>query len=68
MLHDSTTTFGPEQPFPPQEGAGLLHTLVCCRVPPPQLLLHGPYLHELHPPTTIYLMVYYKYVLAIHFV
>ena len=50
VLHETTPLFGPEQPFPPQKGAGLLHTLVRCRVPLPQLLLHDPYLHELHPP------------------
>ena len=52
VLHGSTSTFGPLQSFPPQEGTGLLHTLVRCRVPPPQLLLHDPYLHELQPPAT----------------
>ena len=52
VLHEATPLFGPEQSFPPQEGAGLLHILVRCCVPPPQLLLHDPYLHELHLPST----------------
>ena len=42
MLHGTTPPLGPEQSFPPQEGAGLLHILVRSCVPPPQLLLHGP--------------------------
>ena len=40
------------QLFPPQEGTGLLHLLVNVCVPPPQVLLHGPCVHELHPPST----------------
>ena len=42
VLHETTSLLGPEQPFPPQGRAGLLHTLVRFCVPPPQLLLHDP--------------------------
>ena len=52
LLHSLLSTLSPEQSFPPQEGAGLLHNLVRCLVPPPQLLLHDPYLHEPQPPST----------------
>ena len=52
VLHSLWSTLGPEQSFPPQEGAGLSHVLVNDCVPPPQLLLHGPDTHELHPPST----------------
>ena len=50
LLHVICLIFEPEQSFPPQEGIGLLHLLVNVCVPPPQVLLHGPYFHELHPP------------------
>ena len=42
VLHETTSLFGPEQSFPPQDGVGLLHTLVRSCFPLPQLLLHGP--------------------------
>ena len=51
--HDLLSTLEPEQPLPPQEGAGLLHLLVQIFVPPPQVLLHDPHVHGLHPPSTI---------------
>ena len=54
MLHTSWRLLEPEQLFPPQEGLGLLHLLVKICVPPPHVLLHGPYVHELHPPPTTY--------------
>ena len=54
MLHTSWRLLEPEQPFPPQEGLGLLHLLVKICVPPPHVLLHGPYVHKLHPPPTTY--------------
>ena len=53
LLHSLWSTLGPEQSFPPHEGVGLSHVLVNVCVPPPQLLLHDPYSHELHPPSTI---------------
>ena len=40
----------PLQRSPPHEGVGLLHDLVDLTIPPPQLLLHAPRVHELHPP------------------
>ena len=61
MLHLFCLACEPEQLFPPQEGVGLLHLLVNVCIPPPHVLLHDPYVHELHPPSTIYTMVaYYK--------
>ena len=52
MLHSLWLTLSPEQLFPPQEGAGLLHLLVNVCIPPPHVLLHGPDSHELHLPST----------------
>ena len=50
--HDLFSLFGPGQSFPPQKGTGLSHFLVQFIVPPPHVLLHGPHVHELHPPST----------------
>ena len=49
-LHDSSWTLMPLQGSPPHEGVGLLHVLLNLIIPPPQLLLHSPCVHELHPP------------------
>ena len=49
-LHCSSWIFMPLQGNPPHEGMGLLHVLVRLTVPPPQVLLHVPTVHELHPP------------------
>ena len=43
---------GPLHSFPPHEGFGLSHILVEICVPPPHVLLRGPLLHGLHPPST----------------
>ena len=40
----------PLQGSPPHEGVGLLHVLLNLIIPLPQLLLHSPCVHELHPP------------------
>ena len=40
----------PLQGSPLHEGVGLLHFLLNLIIPPPQLLLHVPRVHELHPP------------------
>ena len=40
----------PSTDEPPHEGVGLLHVQVKFTIPPPQVLLHGPCFHELHPP------------------
>ena len=40
----------PLQGSPLHEGVGLLHVLVRLIIPPPQVLLHVPTVHELHPP------------------
>ena len=53
LPHGLSLLFEPGQFFPPQEGVGLLHVLVQFIVPPPHVLLHGPHVHELHPPLTI---------------
>ena len=42
----------PLQGSPPHEGLGLLHVLLYLIIPPPQVLLHPPCVHELHPPLT----------------
>ena len=52
VLHERSSTLDPEQLFPPQEGAGLSHFLVQFIVPLPHVLLHGPHVHGLHPPST----------------
>ena len=49
-LQASSRTLIPLQDAPPHEGVGLLHVLVNFNIPPPQVLLHGLCLHELHPP------------------
>ena len=53
MIQERSSVLKPGQPFPPQEGIGLLHLLLQLFFPPPQVLLHGPHVHELHPPSTI---------------
>ena len=40
----------PLQGSPLHEGVGLLHILLNLIIPLPQLLLHSPRVHELHPP------------------
>ena len=40
----------PLQGSPLHEGVGLLHVLVRLIIPPPQVLLHVPFVHEFHPP------------------
>ena len=50
--HGLSSLLEPGQSFPPQERAGLSHFLLHCFVPPPHVLLHGPHIHELHPPST----------------
>ena len=50
--HDLLTSLEPEHFFPPQEGVGLVQVLVQLCVPSPHVLLHGPQLQELHPPST----------------
>ena len=52
MLQEFVLELRPGQLFPPQEGTGLLHFLVSVCVPPPHVLLHDPFIHELHPPST----------------
>ena len=52
LPHGLSSLFEPGQSFPPQEGAGLSHFPVQFIVPPPHVLLHGPHVHELHPPST----------------
>ena len=42
----------PVQLLPPHVGVGLLHLLVNVCIPLPHVLLHDPYVHELHPPLT----------------
>ena len=51
-LHGSLYVLLPIQDKPPREGVGLLHDLVNRLIPPPQVLLQDPSLHELHPPST----------------
>ena len=50
VLHILCLVSEPKQLLPPQEGAGLSHLLVDVFIPPPQVLLHSPDPHELHPP------------------
>ena len=52
VTHERSSTFEPRHSFPPQKGTGLLHFLVQLFVPTPHVLLHGPHVHELHPPST----------------
>ena len=52
LVQDCTLALEPEQPFPPQEGTGLLHFLLHCFVPSPHVALHDPHVHKLHPPST----------------
>jgi len=47
----------PVQFLPPQEGLGLLHFLIKYITPPPHVLLHGPSIQLLHPPSTIEQMI-----------
>ena len=42
----------PLQDDPLHLGEGLLHVLLNLIIPPPQVLLHAPCVHELHPPST----------------
>ena len=43
----------PKQFAPPQEGAGFVHVLDCCLVPPPHGTLHVvESTHPVHPPLT----------------
>ena len=53
--HDLCSALEPEQPAPPQKGAGLLHLLVHLFIPLPHVVLcvQDPHVHELHPPSTI---------------
>ena len=53
MLQLIQRTLRPEQFLPPQDGVGLLHLLVNLSVPIPQVLLHDPRYHKLHPPLTV---------------
>ena len=50
---------GPLHFLPPHEFLGLSHTLVLICIPPPQVLLHGPVVHELHPPSTAEVIDYF---------
>ena len=50
LLHVSSWTLIPLQGSPLHEGVGLLHVLLNLIIPPPQVLLHLPRVHELHPP------------------
>ena len=52
-LHISWRIPVPLQFLPPHEGLGLEHSLVKFCIPPPQLLLQGPGIHELHSPLTM---------------
>ena len=52
LLHLMERFFKPIQSLPPQVDEGLLHFLVNFCVPPPQDLVHFPYVHELHSPLT----------------
>ena len=52
VLHGIWWLLEPEQFFPRQVGSGLSHLLVAVSLPPPHGLLHGPFVHELHPPST----------------
>ena len=54
LVQDCTLAIGPEQPYPPQEGTGLLHFLLHCFVALPHVPIHDPQVHELHPPSTTY--------------
>jgi len=47
----------PVQFLPPQEGLGLLHSLIKYITPPPHVLLHGPSIQLLHPPSTTEQMI-----------
>ena len=51
-LHASSRVLLPLQNEPLHEGVGLLHVLLNLIIPPPQVLLHLPGVHELHPPST----------------
>ena len=51
-LHLIELVLEPSHSIPPHEGLGLSHTLVFVCIPPPQVLLHSPNIHELHPPST----------------
>ena len=67
--HDLLTSLEPEHFFPPQEGVGLVEVLVQLCVPSPHVLLHGPQLKELHPPsTTICAHFKYRYVVQLKYV
>ena len=43
VLQDVVCELGPEQAFPPRDGAGLLQDLLLLLTPPPQDLLQDPY-------------------------
>ena len=52
ILHASSRVLIPVQGKPSHEGVGLLHDLVKNFIPSSHVLLHGPSVHELHPPST----------------
>ena len=54
VLQEAVCELGPEQSFPPLDGAGLLHNLLLLLKPPPQDLLQDPYLPQApYPPFSI---------------
>ena len=48
----------PEWFLPPHNGLGLLYRLTRLSVPPPHVLLHGPYSQLLQLPSTIQLTIH----------
>jgi len=51
ILHFLVVTSGPTQLLPPLLGLGLLHDLVPVSSPQPQVLLQGPNVQSLQPPS-----------------
>ena len=49
-MHGTLRVLLPVQAMPSHEGA--VHVLVSILIPPPQVLLHDPSVHELHLPST----------------
>ena len=54
MLHCLTYDGAPIQFRPPQLGAGLVHVLFICTVPPPHDTEQALEIHLVQPPLTIY--------------
>ena len=51
-MHGTLRVLVPSQGKPPHVLEGLLHVLVLFLIPP-QVSLHDPSVHELHPPSTV---------------